>query len=121
MNNNFNNFPYIYHTKGSASNRVPRVTIVGVVGDKTLDIAASRCSKNDQFCKKQGRDIAINRLKEGQFIAQIPIEEVGTNLTLHNFVDCAKLAADTVLKSGVHQKLAIVLVPQPMKAVCEIL
>lgn len=108
-------FPFVYHTKNlSKNNRQPRVTVVGSVDEsgKTLCLSVARCSKNDQFTKKVGRQIAAERLQKGEFVAQVPINEP----SLTNFIACAVAVGDAAIKYGVHHKIAISLVPQPMKA-----
>ncbi len=111
--------PFVYHTKNlSKNNNQPRVTVVGNVDQsgKYLNIAVARCSKNDHFCKKTGREIAIDRLNNGKYIAQVSVNEP----TLSNFIAAAQAVSDATLKYGVHQRIAVSLVPQPMKAKYEL-
>ena len=111
--------PFVFHTKNLSKNsQQPRVTVVGRPDEdnKVLLIAVARCSKNDHFNKKTGRQIATDRLNNGQIIAKVPVNE--TSLT--NFIACAQAVSDATLKHGIHQRIAVSLVPQPMKAKYEL-
>jgi hypothetical protein len=46
-----------------------RFTVVGKIVGDNLELAASRCSPNDNFNKKLGRRIAEGRLKKESFVS----------------------------------------------------
>lgn len=58
---------FYYHSpkakvvKGEPVAKAKRFTVAGVLEDKRISLAASACSKNDQFNKKIGRSIALGR------------------------------------------------------------
>lgn len=119
---NHNFIQFVYHTKNLLkSNHQPRVTVVGKVDGAYLNLAVARCSKKDQFSRQKGREIATKRLEKGEFIAQINVIEIGINPSFHNFIECANVVAQVALEKGVHQKIAITLVPQPKKAIYKLL
>lgn len=61
-----NNKIFIFHTNPVGKGKIKRrITIAARIEGKHLDIAIGRCSKQDQFCKKIGRMIAIGRLTKG--------------------------------------------------------
>lgn len=58
---------YIYHSKSTQN----RVTIVGEFENNELRVAVARCSSNDNFCRRVGRELATNRLKNGEMYMTI--------------------------------------------------
>jgi hypothetical protein len=83
-------FIYRFHSKLSEHRN--RVTVVGVLVDGQLDIAVSRCSKKDHFCRKTGNLIAEGRLRKKVLYDSIPMESCSTR----EFVDIAMNVAINV-------------------------
>lgn len=98
--------PYIYHSKAVYAGCI-RVTVVGILEEGVLKLAASRCSYKDQFCKKTGREIAIARLKENNFITEYKLNEGEMQLVLPTFIEIAKIIAGIARDRGVRQKVEI--------------
>ncbi len=102
----------------------PRVTVAGIVTDNTLKIGLARCSRNDQFARKKGREIARTRADE-QPMVTIPMSNKPDKITAINkltndletvdlsftrwFTEIAKTLSSAVLSAGlnVHGKLAV--------------
>lgn len=58
---------YIYHSKDVKN----RVTVVGEFDNNELRLAVARCSSNDNFCRRIGRELATNRLNNGEMYVTI--------------------------------------------------
>lgn len=65
-------FVYRFYTSPWSKNRV---SLVGTYNDGVLKVAASRCSNNDNFCKKTGRTIAERRLADNNLVAEFHLKE----------------------------------------------
>lgn len=64
-----------YHSKPKTKNaREPCVTVIGKIQEGNLLIGVARCSSNDNFCKKYGRQLAEKRLLDGQPHTILPME-----------------------------------------------
>lgn len=57
--------PKIYRFYSSPDNQ-NRIVVIGEYKDNILNIAVSRCSKEDIFIRKRGRGIAEGRLNKGR-------------------------------------------------------
>jgi hypothetical protein len=82
---------YVFHSgrldKGS------RVTVVGVFSNEVLKIAVSRCSKRDNFSRKQGRTIASGRLIKEKYALLLNSKLPPSN---SDFIDVALSVANYV-------------------------
>lgn len=87
---------YRFYSSPKDSNRV---TIVGETVDGTLKIAAARCSHNDHFVRKVGRDIAEKRLQNNETIFNIPVQDCSITF----FVTLARGLAQELSKHYVHK------------------
>lgn len=64
-----------YSSPAAAEAKSPRVTVVGSHENGMLNVAVSRCSKNDTFMKHKGASIAESRLLGGKTFMEFPMEE----------------------------------------------
>ena len=55
--------------------RAPRVTVAAKVEGNVMTLSTARCSKKDQFVKKTGRQLALERLENNQVISTMNIPE----------------------------------------------
>lgn len=95
--------PFIFHSDQDDITGV-RVTVVGDCTDGVLKIAASRCSPEDHFARKIGRDIALDRLNKDKLITSIEIENMSNN----KFISIANAVADSVICHGIDQKIELI-------------
>lgn len=64
---------FIFHSKPNSTRS--RVTVVGKQEGNQLKIATARCSRNDQFSRKIGRELAAKRIENNQLYISIPVEQ----------------------------------------------
>lgn len=80
----------IYHSGGGFS-LWPRITVVGEITEqahgKVLTIAAARCSVKDKFTRKEGRELAIERLENDIIFSSISVDD---NFNRSNFIEIAR-------------------------------
>lgn len=74
-----------------------RVTVVGEHTEGMLKVAVSRCSRKDNFVKKNGRGRAEKRLKIGKLYKEIPMQECKCK----DFINIAAEIAEEVRVSKV--------------------
>jgi hypothetical protein len=80
------NSPFINQNK-------PRVTVVGEISENFLKIAVARCSSKDNFTRKKGKELAINRFNEGKYYMVIKLEKA----TTRKFVSVARMVAANII------------------------
>jgi len=87
---------FIYYSKDKTilSEKEPRVTVVGELNNNTLRMAVARCSLNDRFERKIGREIAKYRLLRGDYV----LEYNGSGITNETFYDLAKTLVPHIRK-----------------------
>lgn len=95
--------PYVFYSNTDSLTGA-RVTVVGIVEDGFLKLAASRCSGKDNFVKKTGREIAIARLKSNELITSV---FVGKGM-ISTFIGAADAVSDSVLSNGVNQRISLI-------------
>lgn len=91
----------IFH---SLSEETIRVTVVGLHEEGVLKLSASRCSEKDHFIKKVGRELAIKRFENGEFITEVKVK----NFDKQEFYEIAELASGGISKFGLKQKFEII-------------
>jgi len=64
----------------------PRVCVVGEFKGRTLKLAVSMCSLEDRFVRKEGRELARKRLKEGKHIMEYKTDKVDSAI-FHDLAD----------------------------------
>ena len=82
---------YFYHTPGKDGVKTKRYTIAGIVEGNVIKMAASACSLNDQFVKRVGRRIALQRAENVPY-SRVAIES--SALPGLAFVQLAKIFAE---------------------------
>lgn len=93
---------FIYHSKPTWLYN-SRVTVAGKIEDNKLKLAVARCSEKDQFIKKIGRDISIERLNNNQLISEVDVTGIDKINAL--FVDLARSIAYVCDELGTHVKV----------------
>lgn len=95
--------PFIFHSDQDDFTGI-RVTVVGDYTDGVLKVAASRCSPEDHFARKIGRDIALDRLNKDKLITSIETGDMSNN----KFISIANAVADSVIENGIEQKIELI-------------
>jgi len=72
-----------------------RVTVLGSHSSGMLSISAACCSTDDNFSRKEGRDLAETRMIEGKLYTRIPIPQCD----LKTFIHIAKGVEHSIQKS----------------------
>lgn len=93
---------FIYHSKPTWLYN-PRVTVAGKIEDNKLKLAVARCSEKDQFIKKVGRELSIERLNNNQLISEVDV--TGIEKINGLFVDLAREIAYVCDELGTHIKI----------------
>lgn len=75
-----------------------RVAIVGQYNNGVLKLAASRCSRKDQFVKRKGRAIAEGRLAKNKLCKEITLSEC----RICDFINIAKELSKDIAKHPEH-------------------
>jgi hypothetical protein len=70
----------------SRVNPLPRVTVVGEHKDGVLKLAAAKCSLDDRFVRKVGREMAEKRLKEGKHVLEVKVQKCNSEM-FHNYAN----------------------------------
>lgn len=91
---------YVYHSPFNGNHK-PRVTVVGLLNEDTgrLNIGIARCSKEDMFSRKVGREIAKHRAINSERKREtVKVDEKSKEEMDDVFYRTAKTLSDVVLK-----------------------
>lgn len=97
------NQPFIFHSSPD-NNLGVRVTVVGDYADGVLNLAVARCSQEDIFVRKTGREKAIERLKKGEFVTSLMSE----TMTFKRFFGAASAVANAVAIFNIDVKIGLI-------------
>ena len=86
-----------FHSKHESN----RVTIAGEFCEEGLCLTAARCSDNDNFCRKTGREITERRFNIKRTCITLPIEDK----SYKTFVSIARSFADLVSENIKFKKI----------------
>ena len=97
------NQPFIFYSSPDNDFGV-RVTVVGDYADGVLNFAVARCSQADIFVRKTGREKAIERLKNGEFVTSLKSE----TMTFKRFFGAASAVANAVAIFNIDVKIGLI-------------
>ena len=87
---------YIYHFRPTLNYQ--GITLVGTFDSltKELKVSIARCNKKDQFCKKTGRELAIQRCNNGDYFMKISYPQM-VKFDTRTFVNTAQFILCSII------------------------